>query len=335
MKVRQGGSWVNVNTYIRQNNQWVYVGNFSDANEFLLVISQTTTDLNLQTAFTNRFGASAWTSTKRKRVVINPGVVVGSLSSVNYALTIPAGLGGTLTIDNLGSILGAGGAANGGTGGSAILANSPVSINNQGSIYAGGGGGGRGGNGGTGGQGIYSQFNSIGYTNGCPYDNIGYGAGICNNGCPYTCVGGGNNYTCTEIRGSGYFYYYYYTSCGDCYNCGYYTNVITNGGTGGAGGNGGVGRGYNQSLSSGSGGSAGSAGGINAGTGGTGGTGGSGGDWGESGSAGNTGGTGSNGNYTGGSGGAAGSTGGLAGFYIVNNGNVTWTNNGTRLGRVG
>ena len=66
-------------------------------------------------------------------------------------------MGGTLVVENYGSIQGKGGAANGGNGGNAIQADqtSGVTIINHsgGQIYAGGGGGGRGGNGGTGGRG--------------------------------------------------------------------------------------------------------------------------------------------------------------------------------------
>lgn len=323
MKVRQGGSWVDVNTYIRQNNQWVFVGNFSDANEFLLVISQTTTDLNLQAAFVRRFGTTAWVSTKRKRVVINSGVIVGSLNPANYALTIPPGLGGSLTIDNYGSIQGAGGLPNGGTGGNAIIASSPVTFNNQGTIYAGGGAGGAGG---TGGQGVYGYDCSYLSCNDSGFPVVWLSSQSCNFTTPSA--------VCQELFGGDYFciddgYVYCGGLCADSYSpiccttccttvpqtCYAYTN-------GGAGGAGGRGQGYDGNLT---GGSPGGAGGINAGVGGYGGTGG---NWGQSG---NSGFSGSNGNYTVGTGGGPG---GLAGFYIVNNGNVTWTNLGTVAGRV-
>jgi hypothetical protein len=299
MKLRQNNTWIDVNAYIRQNNQWVFVNNISDANEFLLIISQTTTNLNLQTTFNNIFGATAWTSTKRKRVIVNSGVIVGATSTANYALNIPSGLGGSLKIENNGSIQGAGGAANGGTGGNAIFAGSSgISINNQGTIYAGGGGGGQGG---TGGQGSYTTTTQTIVGDLSAFGSVG--SGQCNSLCSFYYPGTYGVYN------------------GLCYCAVNSTStVITAGGTGGAGG---VGRGYNQSLT---GGSSGSAGGTNAGSGGTGGAGG---DWGNNGSAGTAG---SNGNYTAGT---AGSSGGLSGFYIVNNSNVTWISTGTRAGRVG
>jgi hypothetical protein len=61
----------------------------------------------------------------------------------------------------------------------------------------------------------------------------------------------------------------------------------------------------------------------------SGGTGGAGGSYGNSGATGDSGANGNNGSGT------AGTAGGLAGFYIVNNGNVTWLANGTRNGRIG
>ena len=316
MKIRQGGVWVDANAYIRQNNQWVYTSFLKNADEFLLVISQTTTDLNLQTAFNNTFGSTAWISSKRKRVVINSGVIVGATSSTNNALTIPTGLGGNLTIENLGSILGAGGAANGGTGGNAILANSPVSINNQGSIYAGGGGGGRGGDGGQGGGTVTQSLGTA---------TIIYGG-----------LGGDCNIACATVFGSGavcsvpnpitlfdvsacYFNIPTPNSITvTCTTCSRTTTTIT---SGGAGGSGGIGQGFNQSLTSGS---LGLAGGTGAGTGGNGGAGG---NWGASGSAGTAG---SNGTLTVGS---PGSPGGLSGFYAVNEGNINWINKGDVAGR--
>lgn len=341
MKIRQGGSWVDVSTYIRKNNQWVFIGNFSDANELLLIISATTTNLNLQTSFNNTFGSTAWTSTRRKRVVINSGVIVGATNSANNALTIPSGLGGSLSIENRGSIQGAGGAANSGTGGNAILANSPASINNLGTIYAGGGGGGQGG---TGGVGTYTadslleeRYRYDSTSSGSPdYASISTQTGGCTRymrwggtvilyqggpssslSCPPSIITTGtyrfgsfktNFYGSNALVGSAYSIQRWGT-----------TTVATNGGSGGSGG---VGQGYNQSASDGS---PGTAGGTDAGTGGVGG---SGGGFGADGSAGSSG---SNGTSTVGS---AGSPGGLAGFYIVNNGNITWTNLGTVAGRV-
>ena len=257
-------------------------------------------NLNLQTLF----GTSKYQAKIDKRIIIASGVTLGATTTGNYALNMPSGFGGRLILVNEGSILGAGGAANSGTGGNCINAGaSNIYIDNRGTISSGGGGGGRGG---TGGQGSFTTT----------YD-CSYAASICT--CPVCC-----GYPCTNsapcsggyVSGSGC------AEGGNRWVCPR-TCSTTNYTSGGAGGNGGRGQGYDAGAASGSGGAT---GGTNAGTGGTGGTGGS------YGSSGNNGNTGANGNYTNGS---AGSSGGLAGFYIVNNGNVNWVANGTRNGRIG
>lgn len=295
------------NTNVPTSGQISFSNFFCAVAEIVVYITTTSTNVNVSTLF-----GSYWTSNVTKRLIINPGVIVGATNTSNYALTVSSGLIGPLKIDNYGSIQGAGGASNGGTGGNAIFAGSSgVIIDNRGTIYAGGGGGGQGGTGGGG-----------SYTYDCSYvQNLG--ASNCfsifttlDQACALTysgsyCAGGAGPPGCAAF---GWY----------CTNCARYVSqtctAYTSGGTGGSGG---VGQGYNQSATTGS---VGSAGGTNAGTGGTGGTGGS------FGSSGSTGGTGSNGNYTNGS---AGSSGGLAGYYIVNNGNVTWTNLGTVAGGVG
>jgi hypothetical protein len=290
---------------------------FCALNEIVVYITQNSENVNVKSLF-DALNTNYWTQNVRKRVVINSGVVVGSRSTSQYALTVPSGASSTVTLENYGSILGAGGAANGGTGGNAIFAGSSgISINNQGTIYSGGGGGGRGG---TGGQGFYTYD--------CSYvqdlGSSGFGSVW---GCDDSCVlifGGGAYCTGNCIDSTSCDPYRCDPTVYTCYGCSrYISQTCTAYTSGGVGGSGGVGQGYNQSSTSGS---AGSAGGINAGTGGTGGTGGG---WG---SSGNNGGSGSNGNYTSGS---SGSSGGLAGFYIVNNSNVTWINTGTVAGRVG
>jgi hypothetical protein len=294
---------------------------FCAVNEIVRYITATSTNVNASSYFT----AGEWSSSAPKRLVINSGVTVGATSTLNYALTIPSGFGGSFRLDNNGSILGAGGAANSGTGGNAIFAGAPVSINNSGIIYSGGGGGGQGG---TGGGGFftydcsYTQF--LGST---PYGNFTLDCNVfCNNtfGGGAYCASGNNVPNCQFIT---YGFFVVAIRCTDCrrnvsQTCTTYTS-------GGIGGSGGVGRGYNQTQANGLGGAA---GGTNAGTGGTGGTGG---NWG---TGGGNGFVGSNGNASaapalGTSGGPA--YGGLAGFYIVNNANVTWIATGTRAGRVG
>jgi hypothetical protein len=335
------------NTNVPTGGQISFADFFCAVNEIVKYITTTSTNVNASSYFTN----TEWTSSAPKRLVINAGVTLGATSTYNYALTIPSGFGGTFRLDNNGSIIGAGGGANGGTGGNAMFVGAAISINNIGSIYSGGGGGGQGGAGGTGGTG------GAGYVF-VPTSICGPGA------CVYACqndnctrIYGANNPCSVSICGG--------TSCND--DCGRFNqcdggyepsdgcgspqyDYYTSGGPGGSGGarsSGGYGAGYNQFATSGSAsnpGSPGSAGGENAGTGGTGGasgSGGSGGALGSSGSAGNngsTGSSGSNGNAgsgSAGSGGESGLSGGLAGYYIVNNSNVTWIATGTRAGRVG
>ena len=107
-------------------------------------------------------------------------------------------------------------------------------------------------------------------------------------------------------------------------------NEPTSGGSSGAGG---VGQGFAQSAGSGS---AGASGGTNAGTGGTGGSGGALGQSGSSGASGSNGsGTAISYPSTAPGSGATGSSGGAAGYYILGQSNVSLTNNGTVLGRIG
>jgi hypothetical protein len=335
--IKNGGSWKEVQTgWIKRNGIWTKFfqnyGNSSWINmlegtddaidfgvqvidELTIIISTTTTNLNLKSRFDTTFGAGSWESNIPKKVIINSGIIIGATSTANYALNIPSGLGGTLRIDNNGSIQGAGGFDSGSiNGGNAIFADSAVSINNLGTIYAGGGTGGTGGNGG-GGFYTYPATYYYGGANG-DYHNFDDLCAAFFGGGAY-CAGG--EYAVFDELGNSYLY------CGDCrknYTATEYTS-------GGLGGQGGIGQGYNQNPVNGF---PGSNGGTNAGNGGTGGNGGT---WGSSGGTGNVG---SNGNYTsaptlGQSGGPT--SGGLAGFYIVNNSNVTWIANGTRLGRVG
>ena len=272
--------------------------------------------------------------------MINSGVELGASNTSNYALAINSGLSGTITLTNNGTISGAGGSANGGTGGDALSFSSSnsasnVTFNNNGTVRAGGGGGGQGG---TGGQGrtSYSYYGNA-QTRNPNSDPQSYfywdqgqnwqvrWSGHVTSGAPPAMtspsakVYGGYRYTPGTQRISGfyshlYYYYYMYDITREQQLTGYnYYN-------GGSGGSGGVGQGYNQSAGSGSGGSG---GGTNAGNGGSGGGGGS---FGNSGSSGNSGG---NGNYTNGSGGSGG---GSAGRYKIGSSYVTFNNNGTVQG---
>jgi hypothetical protein len=138
-KIRDNNQWIIPRTYVRIGGVWVLVNNFiRDAgdwgNELVIYVTTTTTNLNVQTLFEATYPGS-WASTAPKRLVINSGVIIGATDTSNYALNIPSGFGSTVRIDNSGSMQGAGGAANSGTGGNAILAGaSGISINNQGTI---------------------------------------------------------------------------------------------------------------------------------------------------------------------------------------------------------
>ena len=336
---RNGGLVPSNNTSVPTSGTISFGNFFCAVNEIVVYITATTTNVNLQSLFEATYPGS-WAQTVPKRVVVNSGVIVGATDTSNYALNIPSGFGGTVKVDNNGSIQGAGGASNGGNGGPAILAGAPgVTINNLGTIYGGGGGGGTGGAGGTG---TYTSLGAVQALGVSGWNTFpGYGGGQYGYRCQQTCVVAFPSYSNVYAGfnvGNPYRDKYCcvaccYGSCCDCCtndaeqnafaSCCYGQPSVTNYTAGGAGGAGGVGQGYNQAATNGVGGSA---GGTNAGTGGTGGTGGT---WGTSG---NTGGTGANGNN---GVGVGGSGGGAAGYYIVNNGNVTWTTTGTRLGGVG
>jgi hypothetical protein len=350
---RGAGYTTENNTNVPTSGTIKFSNFYGAINELVIYITTTTTNVNVQTLFEATYPGS-WARTVSKRLVINSGVIVGATNTSNYALNIPSGFGGTVKVDNNGSIQGAGGVGSGVQGGNAIFAGAAgITINNLGTIYAGGGSGG---SGGTGGAGSYIAQSGIQYSGirgvnvligssfGTPELQAAYQAG-CTLACKATF--GSNYYSATPCGytsigndlcfpvckgqisstggGRGQGPYVYRVSSSETWNCVYDYTVST---AGGAGGNGGPGQGYNQSAAGGSGGFD---GGTNAGGGGTGGTGGA------FGASGGNGFVGANGTVgTAPVLGAAGGPGygGLAGYYIVNNGNVTWTATGTRLGRV-
>jgi len=289
-----------------------------------------------ENANTSNLFSTYWATNVPKRLKNNG--TIGATSTANVALTVSSGISNTLVIDNIGSIQGAGGAAgaanggNGGNGGTAILLNSFCSINNTGTIYAGGGGGGAGTKGGTGGNGANgSVAGSSGSTcepdGGCQlFYNLqgGIGAGCC----------------VISVNVVG--------------RTAYYNNPATpttggTGGTGGDGGNGGVGAGYGQTatnapaldttggpvtapaLNTTGGPTSGGGGTATAGSvGGNGGIGGNGVGFGSTGGNGTQGGTGTNGNP----GVTPVGIGGAAGYYLFNSRNVSWIAQGTTAGRI-
>ena len=257
---------------------------------------------------------SDWTDTKAKRLTVPAGVTIGGTGS-SAALIIPANMGGTLEIDNAGSIIGFGGAANGGAGGNAIqnLA-SGVTINNTGLLAGGGGGGGNGGNGG---NGSFTSTTNYGAQYLCAGNSRGWKFyyGSSNN---WFYEGNQNPTDCSYVKGGAAGF------CSFIDDTGHYITRIcssTTNTSGGAGGSGGVGQGYNQTNTSGSGGAS---GGTNAGTGGTGGSGAT------YGTAGSTGSTGANGNSSNGSGGASGGSAGAAVYGTV----ITINNSGNVYGAI-
>jgi len=98
-----------------------------------------------------------------KQFVVNASQTVGSTNPSNAALTIESNGVGSITITNNGSIEGAGGAANGGTGGNALEVAGSVAVTlvNNGTIKAGGGGGGNGGAGGKGSASATATISSV------------------------------------------------------------------------------------------------------------------------------------------------------------------------------
>ncbi len=292
----------------------------------IVVTLSNATNVNIQSLFS----AGDWSGPLIKRVIIPAGVVIGGTSSGTPALRTGTGWGGSLVIENAGSIQGAGGQPNSGAGGTAFLADAAgVQFTNTGTIY---GGGGAGGIGGAGGQGYYyyyarepasgDLFSAYGYD----WEDHG-GSGYvhfwwAHSSGPPEFQGNAS----TQVQIGSWMYYrgaFRYTASGYYNHYGMYrqsVNASTAYTSGGAGGNGGRGQGYDGSNLVGSGGAG---GGTNAGTGGTGGAGGG---WGSNGAGGATGTT---GNYTGGLGGGGG---GSAGHGIQNDGYVTLTNSGTILG---
>ena len=115
---RNGGEVPGNNTNVPTSGQISLTQFYSAVNEIQQTYSSTTTNLNLSTVF-----GSNWGTAVPKRVIINSGVTIGATSG-NAAILVPSGMGGTLVIDNSGSVQGHGGAGSssgaGGAGGHAI-----------------------------------------------------------------------------------------------------------------------------------------------------------------------------------------------------------------------
>ena len=107
-------------------------------------LSNGATNVNLSQTF-----GTDWASSISKILIIPSGAEIGATGSTsNRAITVPSGMGGTLSIQNAGTISGAGGTggtssgSNGAQGGSALLiVSANVTVQNSGTIRGGGGGG--------------------------------------------------------------------------------------------------------------------------------------------------------------------------------------------------
>ena len=208
---------------------------YNAANQITVTLSSGATNQNVSSLFGSNFSSAI-----PKVLVINSGVEIGATSLSNYALQVPSGMGGTLNIQNSGTISGAGGDGSssgaGGNGGTALyIASSNVTVTNSGTIRGGGGGGGRGADGvqggaiiigriycfsgtaGTGGAGGNGQGYDQSQSNGSAGTSQGNGSGMLPF-CSYVIASGGNS-----------------TAGGDGGNGGTYGNSGGSGGGTGAG----------------------------------------------------------------------------------------------------
>ncbi len=287
--------------------------------EVMAYVSSSTNNLVISSLFD---GGDWADGSKRKKLIINSGVTVGSTAAGTPALRTGTGRVHSLIIVNNGTIAGAGGAANGGVGGNALLVEQvSVTVLNSGTLAGGGGGGGKGGTGGSGSvrePATGDSFNDSGTSSTRMWVvYVGYAASV-HWADPYGPIGSTTENATSLVIGA----YTYYrstlqdTTFGNRYRIYRMSNTVV---TGGAGGNGGRGQGSDGAATAGL---TGAVGGTNAGAGGTGGAGGA------YGAAGAAGGTGTAGNA---SSGLAGSAGGAAGGAITGSGYIL-TNTGTVLG---
>ena len=160
-------------------------------------LSNGATNVNLSQTF-----GTDWASSISKILIIPSGAEIGATGSTsNRAITVPSGMGGTLSIQNAGTISGTGGTggtssgSNGAQGGSALLiVSANVTVQNSGTIRGGGGGGAAGNDGSPGSNGYqegpyYWQLQCMGGSGGGHGDGgngQGYGSSATNgsNGSP-------------------------------------------------------------------------------------------------------------------------------------------------------
>ncbi len=152
-----------------------------------VAINSSTTDVSLATSF-----GVAWAKNGPKVLNIDSGVTIGATTG-NPAVAVSSGMGGTLVVNNAGTITGHGGAggdrggsdvnactpgvagSDGGDGGHGIsVVSAGATINNTGTISGGGGGGG---GGGAGERGSVTLSGNFQYYAGRPGGYGGDGAG--------------------------------------------------------------------------------------------------------------------------------------------------------------
>jgi hypothetical protein len=148
---RGGGIVTENNTNVPTSGP-ISLGQFySAAAQFTFTVSSNQTNANLRTLAVN----AGWNQAVRVVCTINSGIYVSSNNTNTPALTIEGAFPGGVEVINNGFVVGRGGTGGGGAnigsnggpgiaGGTALLAQVSVSINNQGTIGGGGGGGGGG-----------------------------------------------------------------------------------------------------------------------------------------------------------------------------------------------
>lgn len=261
---RGGGLCTNNNTNVPTSGEIKLSQFYSATGAVTVTCSNGQTDLSADTLF-----GSDFTGSIPKILIIPSGAEIGATSISARALTVPTGMGGTLDIQNSGTISGAGGAGGsggvggnshqgdpggtGGAGGSAILVNvAGVTVTNSGTIRGGGGGGGGGAAGGRAGSRSHCNGSNTGGTGGAGGRGQGHdGAAASGSG------GGGSSRAFCNGNHQSF--------------CNWFCPRIGAGLFGGSGGGGGTGGAYGAA------GSDGGNGGVGQGTGGIGGQGGSGG----------------------------------------------------------
>ena len=168
---RNGGLVTSNNTSVPTSGQIDLADFYGAVKEISSFVTTNTTNRNASTIFGSNFTANI-----PKRLVINSGVEVGASNLSNYAVLVPSGMGGSLIIQNAGTLSGAGGDGSssgaGGAGGTAVyIASSNVTVINTGTIRGGGGGGGKGADGASH---IDSNFSCVGGTGGAGGNGQGY-----------------------------------------------------------------------------------------------------------------------------------------------------------------